>query len=67
MMNLFPRCDYLRVIVATTLFGRIVDLENLDVLLDDFTQVDFFFFFLALVQSPGLKVYGLARLDFKRF
>eukprot|EP00752_Nemacystus_decipiens_P004848 g4411.t1 len=39
-MNFFPRCDYLRVIVATTLFGRLVDLENLDLILDEFTQAE---------------------------
>lgn len=38
-MNFFPRCDFLRVIVATTLFGRLVDLENTDLILDEFTQV----------------------------
>ncbi len=38
-MNYFPRCDFLRVIVATTLFGRLVDLENIDLILDEFTQV----------------------------
>lgn len=37
-MNFFPRCDYLRVIVATTLFGRLVDLENIDLILDEFTE-----------------------------
>lgn len=38
-MNFFPRFDYLRVIVAITLFGRLVDLENLDELLAEFTPV----------------------------
>ena len=38
-MNFFPRCDFLRVIVATTLFGRLVDVENVDLLLDEFTHV----------------------------
>ncbi|CAM9219645.1 unnamed protein product [Ectocarpus fasciculatus] len=39
-MNFFPRCDSLRVIVATTLFGRLVDLENTDLILDEFTQAE---------------------------
>lgn len=38
-MNAFPRCDFLRVIVATALFGRLVDLENIDLILDEFSQV----------------------------
>lgn len=38
-MNFFPRCDFLRVVVATTLFGRLVDLENIDLILDELTQV----------------------------
>eukprot|EP00903_Cladosiphon_okamuranus_P017705 g16304.t1 len=39
-MNFFPRCDFLRVIVATTLFGRLLDLENIDLILDEFTQAE---------------------------
>lgn len=39
MINLFPRFDYLRVIAAITLFDRLVDLENLDELLAEFTPV----------------------------
>lgn len=38
-MNFFPRCDFVRVIVATTLFGRLVDLENIDEILEEFSQV----------------------------
>lgn len=38
-MKYFPRCDFLRVIVATTLFGRLVDVESLDKILDEFTAV----------------------------
>lgn len=38
-MNFFPRCDFLRVIVATTLFGRLVDLENIELILEEFSQV----------------------------
>lgn len=38
-MNFFPRCDFVRVIVATALFGRLVDLENIDEILEEFSQV----------------------------
>lgn len=38
-MNFFPRCDFVRVIVATTLFGRLVDLENISEILEEFSQV----------------------------
>lgn len=40
-MNFFPRCDFVRVLVATTLFGRLVDLENIDEILEEFSQVRF--------------------------
>lgn len=55
-MNFFPRCDHLRVIVATTLFGRLVDLENIDLILDELTQASIYghlryLYFLAMSHS----------------
>lgn len=39
IVSMFPQFDYLRVIVASALFGCIFDVENLDSLLNQFTEV----------------------------